>query len=201
MKARFSKIELKELTISIGVMTLAIAWHKEFATTLIMLIPAFIILAPAFALHELGHKFAAQKYGYHAEYRMWKKGLLIALAMAVVTTMFGTKFLFIAPGAVYFGGLHRQHSSISDTGKIGFAGPLVNLGLIAVFGIISIMATSSFVSYIASTGVYVNSFLAVLNLIPFGPLDGKKVLMWNRMFWGVALAIALAGLVWGSSFI
>ena len=72
MNSRFSKAELKQLAISIGVMALAIAYSKDLVQTLVMIPIAIIIMAPAFALHELGHKFAAQKYGYFAEYRMWK---------------------------------------------------------------------------------------------------------------------------------
>jgi|TARA_Y100000034_G_C6910483_1_gene424570 Zn-dependent protease len=192
---KFSKIELKELVISILVISLAIAYTNSWSVTLFMMVPALIIVAPAFAFHELGHKFAAQKFGYKAEYRMWKNGLIAALAMAVVTSWFGSKFLFIAPGAVYFGG---RHGTRSDVGKIGFAGPLVNLGLIGVFGLISVFSVSPLIASLASTAVYVNAFLAVFNLIPFGPLDGRKILEWNRTYWGIALAIALAALFWGN---
>ncbi|MFH1450880.1 MAG: site-2 protease family protein, partial [archaeon] len=193
--ARFSKIELKHLAVSIGVMSLAVAWNRDWNMTLFMLIPSLIILAPAFAFHELAHKFAAQKYGFFAEYRMWKNGLIAALAMAVITTLMGSKFLFIAPGAVYFSGRHAFHGTMEEIGKIGFAGPITNIGMVAIFGLISLLSTNALVAGIATTGVYVNAFLAVFNLIPFGPLDGKKVLSWNRTYWGVALAIGLSALL------
>lgn len=191
MKARFSKTELKELGISILVMSFAIAFANDIVTTLIMFVPSLIIIAPAFALHEIGHKFAAQRYGYRAEYRMWKGGLILALAMAVITTWMGNKFMFIAPGAVYFGGLGFHKNSLRDEGKIGFAGPLVNIGLVAIFGMVQLLSTNPLVTALAGTGVYVNGFLAMFNLIPFGPLDGRKILQWNRMYWGIALSIAI----------
>ena len=192
---KFSKIEIKELAISILVISLAIGWQSDMVMTLVMSVLALIVVAPAFAFHELGHKFAAQKFGFNAESRMWKKGLIAALVMAIVTNWFGTKFLFIAPGAVYFGG---KHGSKSDVGKIGFAGPLVNLGLIGVFGLIGLFAVDPLVVAVAGTGVYVNAFLALFNLIPFGPLDGRKVLEWNRTYWGIGLAIAIISLFWGN---
>ena len=201
MKGRFSRREVKELVISIGVMSLAVAYTNDFMQTLFMFPFALMILAPAFALHEIGHKFAAQKFGYKAEYQMWKNGLILALAMAVITTWFGSKFLFIAPGAVYFRSTLAHHGGKNEIGKIGFAGPLVNLGLVAVFGLIGILAPNQLLRILGSMGVYVNSFLAVFNLIPFGPLDGRKVLEWNRVYWGIALALGLAGLLWGGALI
>ena len=192
---KFSKTELKELSISILVISLAVAYTNDWSVTLFMMVPALIIVAPAFALHELGHKFAAQKFGFQAEYRMWKNGLIAALAMAVITSWFGSKFLFIAPGAVYFGG---RHGTREEVGKIGFAGPLVNLGLIGVFGLIQVLVADPLISGLAGTAVYVNAFLAVFNLIPFGPLDGKKILEWNRIYWGIGLGVALAALFFGN---
>jgi len=201
MKGRFSKREVKELVISIAVMGLAIAYAKDFTQTLYMFPISIMILAPAFALHEVGHKLAAQKFGYRAEYRLWKAGLTLALLMAVVTTWMGNKFLFIAPGAVYFSGTMTHHGGVEEVGKIAFAGPLVNLGLVALFGLIGLFSVNPLLLVICGTAVYVNAFLALFNLIPFGPLDGRKILTWNRTYWGVALAVALATLFWGSGLV
>lgn len=191
MNARFSWTELKELGISIIVITFVVAYTGNFIETLSQAWKVAIVIVPAFAFHEIGHKFAAQKYGFNAEYRMWKSGLFIA---ALLVVMF--KWAFIAPGAVYFSAKNYAHVNQKDVGKIGFAGPLVNLGLVAVFGIISALVSNEIVSTICATGVYVNAFLAVFNLIPFGPLDGHKVRSWNRTYWGIALAIGLAALFW-----
>ena len=31
--------------------------------------------------------------------------------------------------------------------------------------------------------IFINSVLAIFNLLPFCPLDGKKVLTWNKFVW------------------
>jgi Zn-dependent protease len=41
----------------------------------------------------------------------------------------------------------------------------------------------------------INGWLAIFNLIPFGPLDGMKVMQWNRKVWLAALALAIAGFI------
>jgi Zn-dependent protease len=41
-------------------------------------------------------------------------------------------------------------------------------------------------------GFRINAILAIFNMLPFGPLDGAKVLAWNGLFFGVVIAIAVA---------
>ena len=41
---------------------------------------------------------------------------------------------------------------------------------------------------------YINAFLALFNLIPFGPLDGWKILSWKKELW-VVLLITCIGLL------
>lgn len=38
---------------------------------------------------------------------------------------------------------------------------------------------------------FINAFLAVFNLIPFGVFDGLKVFRWNKIIWAAIFAIAL----------
>jgi Zn-dependent protease len=40
-------------------------------------------------------------------------------------------------------------------------------------------------------GAQVNTWLAIFNLIPLGPLDGAKILGWNKGAWLVALIIGI----------
>jgi len=41
-------------------------------------------------------------------------------------------------------------------------------------------------------GFFINSFLAVINLLPVWGLDGKKVLNWNIGIWLVTMGIAFS---------
>jgi Zn-dependent protease len=39
-------------------------------------------------------------------------------------------------------------------------------------------------------GARINTWLALFNLIPFGPLDGAKILKWSKGIWLVSIAAA-----------
>lgn len=196
MARKFSSIEIKHLVISVLVMSFAIAYEKSFLNTIVFMPFALIIIAPAFVFHELGHKFAAQKYGFFAEYRMWTQGLMLALFMAVATTWMGSKFLFIAPGAVYFG-TRLGHTSLEKVAKVGLAGPIVNLILFFIFGVLW-FSGGGILKSIGYMGMYVNSFLAVFNLIPFPPLDGQKIFAWSWKIWLFSIFLAGSALAFSS---
>ena len=88
----FSKVEIKDLSIAIVVITLLFAYLFSAGGSvggLIILIPlSFITVGISFILHELAHKFTAQKYGFFAEFRKWNMGLVIA----VISSLFGFVF-------------------------------------------------------------------------------------------------------------
>ncbi len=195
----FSRIELRDL---------AICWLAlGFCFSLQYLIPqqgtpylqslaqfvgflgiALIGIGTGFLFHELAHKGVAQRYGYHAEFRMWKLGLIIAVASAVIS--FG-QFLFFAPGAVYTS-TYKQPDP-GEEGRISAAGPVANIILAGLFFLLA-MGTGSSETWrlIGTFGFQVNLWLAAFNLIPFPPLDGVKILRWNKLAW-----LALAALSWG----
>jgi Zn-dependent protease len=151
----------------------------------LMLMYLFIV-AVSFLSHEFGHRQAARKYGFKANYEMWPTGILIAVA----SSLFG--FLFAAPGAVVirqrgiFTGTRERLDSIML--RISIAGIAVNLVLGAVL----------FIAYFAFGGTSntllmaarINIWLALFNLIPVPPLDGSKVLRYNKLVWIVAAGIA-----------
>lgn len=121
-----------------------------------------------FLLHELGHKLVAVYFDqvaiFRADYGMLVMAVLIALA----------GFLFAAPGAVH----HRGRITLRQNGLIALAGPAVNVGLVLVFLPVALLGTG-FLASVGGLGVFVNLLLAAFNMIPFGPLDGRKVLSWS----------------------
>ncbi len=155
---------------------------------------ALVVTAAASALtgfvaHELAHKVAAQRMGYWAEFRMAPMGLLISL----VTAALG--FLWALPGATVVGGIGEEDRG--HWGRTSLAGPLTNLVLGAGFyaGTLLAFRTNSDLYPWLVVLTWVNGWFALFNLLPFGPLDGAKVLRWNRLVWlgAIALVGAFAG--------
>jgi Zn-dependent protease len=101
---------------------------------------------------------------------MWPTGLILAL----ICSLFG--FVFAAPGAVMihprtdiWGGTTLTREK---TGLISIAGPAMNLCLAIVFLLLNMAYPMLVFSFVAR----INAWLAIFNLIPFGPLDGAKIL-------------------------
>ena len=192
---QFSKTETKDLSIAIIVITLLFAYLYSNGTfgMMIYLIPiSLVTIGLSFILHELGHKYVAQKYGFFAEFRKWNKGLLIA----IITGLFG--FIFLAPGAVYIGS-YTGIITDEENGKISIAGPIVNIILAVIFLLIEISLKpffllssplSTYLMITAMIGFHINSFLALFNLLPIPMLDGSKVMKWNLPLWIVSIVVA-----------
>ncbi len=94
----FTRTEIKDIVISLLVLTLVFSYPQILFNPSIFLTSLFV-LAIAFMGHELSHKFAARSMGYWAEYRMWANGLFLALIFTLITN---GQIIFAAPGAVVF---------------------------------------------------------------------------------------------------
>jgi Zn-dependent protease len=151
------------------------------------LLLSFLGIATAFFFHEIGHKFMAQRYGLWAEYRMYPLGLLLALILSF------TGFVFAAPGAVMFQGDSRDY----ETGKIALIGPLANIliAIVILTFLLFFFFESSGINNILNFIIMINLILATFNLLPFGPLDGTKIIKWNATVWIIMLIISITLLV------
>jgi len=201
-RPRFSKTEIRDILISIVVLSLAFTLLYRSGSIFNffelrlgkgmgyvgLFGMCMVLVLVSFLFHEFGHKFAAQRYGLWSEFRMWPMGLVLTLA----TSLFG--FLFAAPGAVMIAGNMDKEMN----GKVSIAGPLVNMAFCAI-GIAGWLATNGtdlVVFFYMLTSL--NAWLAVFNLLPIPPLDGSKIMAWNVVIWVITIAVAAAmlALMW-----
>lgn len=188
MKA-YNKDELRDIIIAVATLTIIFAFPS------FSFIPiAFFAVVIGFLFHELAHRYIAKKFDAVAYFKLWPQGLLFGLLLLI----FG--FKAAAPGAVvvhpyrYSRWKYRAtHLSVNEWGWIAAAGPITNILFAILFAAIAFLIPS--ISFGANFIFLVNAILATFNLIPFGPLDGAKVMRWKMWFWAFLFVIS-AVLVW-----
>ena len=199
----FSRTEIKQLFHATVILTLAFGIHfassSDWGLLQYTILMGFPAVASGFVLHEMGHKYFAQKYGAWSEFRAYYMGLMFAL-------MLSPYIIFAAPGAVMISGRLRKR----EIGTLSLAGPMVNLAIVLVsipfyiyvtaghFGSIVGMdmdPNTSAVGLFASAVFYmvwINVLLAAFNMLPVPPLDGSKIFRWNVGVYAVAFVIVFA---------
>jgi len=180
----FSPTEIKHLTMSAFLVFGVGFGMLAFKFQLIVVLVASFIFVWFFLLHEIAHKLVAQHYGLWAEFRLILFGALITLLSII------SPFKFISPGAVMIAG----NADRKSVGKTAVAGPLVNI----VFSLVSLALTfvppGPFLG-VAVFSAAINAFIAIINLIPAGVLDGLKVFHWNKPVWGMVLIVSMVLLI------
>jgi Zn-dependent protease len=131
---------------------------------------AILITAPAVIFHELAHKLVAISYGlqatFHAAY-FW-------LGFGVLMKVLNTGLIFFVPGYVS----HSASALPIESAAIAFAGPFLNLVLyIICWSLVKFQPfkMSTRTLQILAASRYINGFLFLFNMIPFGFFDGSHV--------------------------
>ena len=186
----FSKTELRHLMLATGAFTIALALMFDggifslSSSFPLYCVLSLIALAPAFILHEFAHKFVAKFYGCWAEFRADPAGLRFGLILAALLGI-----VFMAPGAVMVAG----NATRNQFGKIAVAGPISNM-ILWVFGFLAWITLGALpgLNTVIYYWLWGNSILCAFNMLPFGPLDGKKIRNWSEPVFYTCLCVALA---------
>jgi Zn-dependent protease len=159
---------------------------------------SFVAVSFSFVLHELMHKFVAQHFGAVAAFRRSDNGILITLVTSALGLLVGL------PGATM---IYASHFTKDEEGYVSLAGPLTNFAVFAIFFIVGSLLFPSFSHDIVSTfnsgvfsqniylenvlgfTVFISIYLAFFNMLPIYPLDGSKVLRWNKPVYFAVMAL------------
>jgi len=149
----------------------------NFPDPLIMSVFALILTA-SFLVHEIAHKVFAQKAGMWAEFRLTTWGAVLTFIAVFLP------FKMIAPGAMMIGG---NAPTAKDMIKISIAGVITNMIFASTFLALAFGLPISEYTGVLVFSAYINAFIAIFNLIPFGVFDGYKIFMLNKTIWVAAV--------------
>lgn len=144
---------------------------------------AIVAIIISFPLHEYMHKIVAQRYGAVAAFRRSDTGIIFTL----LTGALG--FLFGMPGATV---IYTNHFTVKEEGVVSIAGPITNFVIFGIFYAIwhlPMVAGSAYLSSAVQFILYINLWLAFFNMLPLYPLDGSKVLRWNKGLYAAFMII------------
>jgi Zn-dependent protease len=160
---------------------LSIAVYRSLKPEILAILA--IIFALTFLLHELAHKLSAQHFGLWAEFRLTLFGALIT-----ALSIFLPLFKIVSPGAVMIAGSIDRETA----GKTAIAGPLTNIILSTIILTFALYNLDPGIQTVVMLSAAWNAWIALINLIPFGLLDGVKVFMWNKTVWSTAFILSIA---------
>jgi Zn-dependent protease len=192
-KVRFSVKEIKHLAVAAALVTgigLSLALYPAIfgdadSASLTAVSVYAVVLTLSFFAHEIAHKVTAQKHGLWAEFRLTMWGAVLTLV-----SVLSPVFKIISPGAMMVGSSPDR----TEMGKVSLAGPAVNIFLSAVLfgGALFSGTLAPDIAVVLLLAAFLNGFMAVFNLVPFGILDGYKIFSWNKRIWAVAFAMSAA---------
>ena len=140
-----------------------------------------VLMTASFLTHEIAHKIMAQKAGMWAEFRLTTWGAILTLVSIFLPIR------MIAPGAMMISGSPNRQEMI----RVSVAGVITNMiysaGILGVAFVLPIGAFATMLFFAA----YINAFMALFNLIPFGVLDGYKLFLLDKKIWLTAFAAAV----------
>ena len=193
----FSKTEINHLTLATLAFTMALAFMfsggilgalSDPSAFLVYGVLALVTFTPGFLIHEIAHKIQARKYGCWAEFRASPSGLRIGVLLAAILGI-----VIMAPGAVMVAG----NTTREQFGKVALAGPVSNVVLwcIGLASAVAFGGGGGIVDDVIYYWMWANGILGALNMLPFGPLDGKKIKTWSDVVFWLWLTITFS-MVW-----
>jgi len=193
----FSRTEIEHLTQATIAFAIALGFMFSggimgaLSNTTNFVVFAFVGLltfTPGFLIHEIAHKIQARKYGCWAEFRASPSGLRFGVIFAALLGI-----VFMAPGAVMVAG----NTTREQFGKIALAGPVSNVVLwgIGLLCAVTVGGSDVILDELIFYWIWANGILGALNMLPFGPLDGKKIRTWSVPIFWIWLIICMS-MVW-----
>lgn len=151
------------------------------------------IVSIAVIPHELAHRWSARRMGCYSRYVLSPFGLVITLISAlpfIPLKIIMVGFTLVVP-ITYDPVFLRKLNGI-----VSYMGPLTNIIIasasLATYALLGKLGFYSLLlNFFLLYSVYINSWIAIFNLLPIPPLDGSKIIIWKPMLWIVTLLFSI----------
>ncbi|MFB6088614.1 MAG: hypothetical protein ABEK36_02425 [Candidatus Aenigmatarchaeota archaeon] len=168
----------------------------DFSMNFFFSLPIYVFGAGlALVINACVSKKVAEKYGSIFLYKFWLPGVILSIVSAILSM---GAVVFAAPASKTVeperikrwekGQMHLKNEEI---GKISLVGPLSNFILAIVFWLLFEIFGLHF---LLTLGV-INLWVSVSHLIPYPPMDGARVMVWNDLIWLISFILPVAGLL------
>jgi Zn-dependent protease len=127
----------------------------------------------AVVAHDIGHRVVASRYHLKTEYQFWGYGTIL---MLLTSWLFGA--VFAQPARTIIEGEDKRGLALSF-----FTGPLISI--ILAFAFLVLLPLGGTLGTIGILGFTMNLVSGLYMLMPFYPMDGKKVMEWSWKYWGI----------------
>lgn len=199
----FTPEELRALVIGVLLTAFMFSFDNWGAATfnigegLRNLINAALIATLAFLVHQSAQRIVALAVGFKIEYRIWMYGLIIGLALTIVSR--GKLWLFAPGGIIAYHlvghriGSFRYGLNYWPLGMIGLVGPLSNLALALLFKLLLLLAPAN---VLLKEALVFNIWFAIFTILPIPPLDGSHSFFASRLMYmfmlGAVIGLSIA---------
>ncbi|MBI4150484.1 hypothetical protein HY488_03700 [Candidatus Woesearchaeota archaeon] len=186
----FTPEELRALVIGILLTGFMFSFDEWGTTTFSLseglrnLVNAILIATLAFLVHQSAQRIVALSVGFKLEYRIWMYGIIIGLALTIVSR---GKLWLLAPGGIiayhlvgHRIGSFRYGLNYWPLGMIGLVGPLSNLVLAMVFKLLLLLAPTN---VLLQQAMVFNIWFALFTILPIPPLDGSHLFFASRLMY------------------
>jgi Zn-dependent protease len=133
-----------------------------------------LVAGLAVILHDLTHRYTAWRYNVVTEYKFWFLGTII---MFITAVLFGVVYSYPSRLAIN----DPKKMTAKQQAIVYGSGPIVSFIVFAIF--LALIPLGGTAATIGKLGATMNLLTAVYALMPFEPMDGRRVYIWKKWAW------------------
>ncbi len=146
-----------------------------------------IVAGLAIIMHDLMHRYMAWRHNVITEYKFWFLGTIV---MFITAILFGV--VYSSPSRLAIN--DAKNMTAKQEAIVYGSGPGMSLIVFAAF--LTLIPFGGYMATIGTLGASMNLLTATYALMPFEPMDGRKIYKWRKRL-SIVLFLAVLALYFG----